>query len=136
MRYYKGRPIGLLVLSVLITLFFIYYYLRPFLWGRTGEVYSDMFELSLWNLIVWFFIILDIILVYAVTVGFYRAKNWARIYTMIIITHSALWSLYFIFIERVWPYERYAWFVFYVIIMMYLLMSEIREYFGVQKVLV
>jgi len=133
MRYYKGRPIGLLILSALITLFLIYYYLRPFFWGGTGKAYSTIFELSLWTLIVWFFIILDIILVYAVTVGFYRAKNWARIYTMILITHSAFWSLYFIFVERVWPYERYAWFVFYVIVMMYLMMSDVRDYFGVKK---
>ena len=133
MRYYKGRPIGLLIISVLMILFLIYYYLRPLLWGGTGKAYSTIFELSLWTLIVWFFIILDIILVYAVTVGFYRAKNWARIYTMILITHSAFWSLYFIFIERIWPYERYAWFVFYIIIMMYLMMSDVRDYFGVKK---
>ena len=47
MRYYKGRPIGLLILSVLITLFLIYYYLRPFLWGGAGKAYSNIFELSL-----------------------------------------------------------------------------------------
>jgi len=133
MRYYKGRPIGLLILSVLTILFLIYYYLRPFLWGGTGSAYSSIFEISLWTLVVWFFIILDIILAYAVTIGFYRAKNWARIYAMILFTHSAFWTIYFLFIVKVWPYERYTWFVFYVIVMMYLMISEVREYFGVKK---
>ena len=133
MKYYKGRPIGLWIISVLTILFLIYYYLRPFVWGGTRSAYSSIFEISLWTLVVWFFIILDIILAYAVTVGFYRAKKWARIYTMIITTHSAFWTLYFLFIEKVWPYERYTWFVFYVIVMMYLMMSEVREYFGVKK---
>lgn len=134
MKYYKDRPIGLLIISILMILFLIYYYLRPFLWGGTGSAYTPLFEISLWTLVVWINIILDIILVYAVTIGFYRAKNWARIYTMIIITHSAFWTLYFLFIKKVWPYERYTWFVFYVIVMIYLVMSEVREYFGVKKV--
>jgi len=38
-----------------------------------------------------------------------------------------------IFIVRVWPYERYVWFVFYVIVIMYLMMSDVREYFAVKK---
>jgi hypothetical protein len=84
----------------------------------------------------WISLILDIFLVYAVTIGFYKAKNWARIYTMIVLSIPAFFSVYFIFIKRVWPYERYAWLVLYVIVISYLMMSEVREYFGVKKWLI
>jgi hypothetical protein len=81
----------------------------------------------------WISLIFDIFLVYAVTIGFNKAKNWARIYTMIALSIPAFFSVYFIFIERTWPYERYTWLVFYVIVISYLMMSEVREYFGVKK---
>ena len=133
MRYIRDRPIGLWILSVLMILFIIYYYTRPLLWGGDISSYTLFTFSGWWTLVVWTSIILDIILAYAVTIGFYKAKNWARIYTMIIISHSAFWTLYFLFIKRVWPYERYTWFIFYVIVMMYLMMSHVREYFGVKK---
>jgi len=135
MRYYKNRPLGLLVLSVLIILFLIYYYTSPILiWGMDLSDYA-LINFEGWLTIVgWISLVLDIILIYAVTVGFYRAKNWARLYTMIILTIPTIFSIYFIFIQRVWPYERYAYFVLYVIVIVYLMMSEVREYFNVKKI--
>ncbi len=137
MKYYKGKPIGLLILSFLIILFLINYYISPVLiWGMDPLDYA-LINFSGWLTIVgWISLILDIFLVYAVTIGFKKAKNWARIYTMIVLSIPAFFSVYFIFIERVWPYERYAWLVFYVIIISYLMMSEVREYFGVKKWLI
>jgi hypothetical protein len=135
MRYYKDRPIGLWILSVWIVLFIIYYYSLPFLWGGDLEAYSDIFTISTWSFFVWFNIALDIILVYAVTIGFYKGKNWARIYTIAIFSYSSFWNLYLIFIEKVWPYERYFWQVFYVIVIVYLMMSWTKEYFKVKSTL-
>ena len=134
MKQIKDRPIGLWILTVSIIIFTIYYHIRPFLWGRSISVYSPMFELSLWGFVIWFNIILEIIGIYAVTVGFYKAKNWARLFTIAMFIHSSFWNLYLLFVEKVWPYERYVWLVFYVIVIVYLMMSDTREYFGVKKV--
>ena len=134
MKYFKGRPIGLWILAVLIIFALIYYYTSPILiWGM------DSSSIALFNfsggltIAGWISFILDIFLVYAVIIGFKKAKNWARIYTMIVLTIPALFSVYFIYIERIWPYERYLWIVLYVIVISYLMMSEVREYFGVKK---
>ena len=134
MRYYKSKPIGLLILAVLIILSLIYYYTSPILvWGMDPSSYA-LINFSGWLTIAgWISLILDIFLVYAVTIGFYKAKNWARIYTMIVLSIPAFFSIYFIFIKRVWPWERYGWLVLYVIVISYLMMSEVREYFGVKK---
>ena len=134
MKQIRDKPIGLWILAVSVILFTIYYHVRPFIWGADISIYSQMFELSLWGFFIWLNIILEIIQIYAVTVGFYNAKKWARIFTIAMTFHSSLWTLYFLFVERVWPYERYAWLVYYVIVIMYLLMSNTREYFGVKKI--
>ena len=105
MKQIKDRPIGLWILAVSIILFTIYYHIRPFLWGGSISVYSPMFELSLWGFVIWFNIILEIIGIYAVTVGFYKAKNWARLFTIAMFIHSSFWNLYLLFVEKVWPYE-------------------------------
>ncbi len=134
MKYYKGKPIGLWILAVWIILSLIYYYTSPILiWGMEPSSYA-LINFSGWLTIAgWISVILDIFLIYAVTIGFNNAKNWARIYTMIALSIPAFFSVYFIFIERVWPYERYGWLVLYVIVISYLMMSEVREYFGVKK---
>jgi len=133
MKYYKDRPLGLWILAVSVIVFTIYYHIRPFLWGADISIYSPMFEFTLWGFIIWINIILEIIGIYAVTYGFYYKKNWARLYTIAFTCFSSFWTLYFLFYARVWPYERYLWFVFYVIVIMYLMMSDVREYFGVKK---
>lgn len=133
MRYYNGMPTGLWIIAVSVILFTIYYRIRPLLWGADISIYPSMFTLTLWGFVIWFNIILEIIGIYAVTIGFYKAKNWARLFTIIMFIHSSFWTLYFIFVERVWPYERYIWLVYYVIVIAYLLMSDVKDYFVVFK---
>ncbi len=133
MKYLKDRPLGLWILAVSVILFTIYYHVRPFLWGADLSIYDPMFTLTLWGFFIWFNIILEVIGIYAVTYGFYYKKNWARLYTIAFTCFSSFWTLYFLFIERVWPYERYIWLVYYVIVIVYLMMSPIREYFGAEK---
>ena len=106
------------------------------IWGMEPSSYAIINFTGWLTIVGWISLILDIFLVYAVTIGFYKAKNWARIYTMIVLSIPAFFSVYFIFIKRVWPYERYAWLVLYVIVISYLMMSEVREYFGVKKWLI
>ena len=132
MKYYKNRPIGLWIFAVLIPLFEITYYLRPIVSGYVSP-YGSILTFSSWAVFVWFNIALSIIVIYAVTIGFYKRKNWARLYTIAYFCYSSIGNLYVIFIVRVWPYERYVWFVFYVIVIMYLMMSDVREYFRVKS---
>jgi len=132
MKYYKDRPIGLWILAVLILLFEITYYLRPIVSGYVSP-YGSILTFSSWAVFVWFNIALSIIVIYAVTIGFYKRKNWARLYTIAYFCYSSIGNFYVIFIVRVWPYERYVWLVFYVIVIMYLMMSDVREYFAVKK---
>ncbi len=131
MRYYKGMPLGLWILATSVILFTIYYHIRPFLWGADISIYAPMFALTLWGFVIWFNIILEIIGIYAVTVGFYKAKNWARLFTIFMFLHSSFWTFYFLFVERVCPYERYIWLWYYVIVLVYLFMSDVRDYFVV-----
>ena len=97
MKYYKGKPIGLWIFAVLIILFLIYYYSSPVLvWGMDPSSYA-LINFSGWLTIAgWISVILDIFLVYAVTIGFYKAKNWARLYTMIVLSIPAFFSVYFL----------------------------------------
>ena len=132
MKYYKDRPIGLWILAVLIPLFEITYYLRPIVSGYVSP-YGSILTFSSWAVFVWFNIALSIIVIYAVTIGFYKRKNWARLYTIAYFCYSSIGNFYVIFIVRVWPYERYVWFVFYVIIIMYLMMSDVSKYFRVKS---
>ena len=120
-------------LSGSIILFTIYYHIRPFLWGADLTIYDPMFELSLWGLCIWINIILELIGVFAVTYGFYHAKNWARVYTIALFFYSSFWNLYVLLILRAWPYERFGWLVFYVIVIAYLMMSNVLKYFKVKK---
>ena len=134
MKYFKDGPIGLWIVSVSIIIFTIYYYIRPFLEGVVvSTVYSPMLEFTFWGFIFWINLILEIISIYAVTYGFYYKKNWARLYTIAFNCLSVFLILHVIFIEKLEIFERYVWIVFLVIITMYLMMSHVREYFGVKK---
>ena len=129
MKYYYGMPIGLWFIAISNIIFTLYYYIRPFLWGADVSIYDPMLSLTPWGLFMWFNTILEIIGIYAVTYGFYYSKNWARLFTIFFFCFSAFWTLYFLFIERVWPYERYIWLCYYVFVIVYLSMSDVKEYF-------
>jgi hypothetical protein len=133
MKYYRGMPVGLWLVAISTIIFIIYYHIRPFLWGAYISIYAPMFTLTLWGFFIWFNIILEVIEIYAVTYGFYNAKNWARLFTIAVTLFSSFWTVYFLFVERVWPYERYIWLWYYVIILVYLFMSDVRDYFVIGK---
>jgi len=129
MKYYRKIPLGLWFIAISNILFTIYYYIKPFLWDSDVSIYAPMFSLSLWGFVMWFNTCLEIIGIYAVTVGFYKAKNWARLFTIFFFCFSAFWTLYYLFIEKGWPYERYIWLCYFVFVIAYLMMSDVRDYF-------
>jgi len=126
---FKKIPLGLRILSISVILFTVYYHFQPFIWGADISIYEPMFTMTPWGLVIWFNILLEAIGIYAVTIGFYHAKNWARLYTIALFIFSSFWNYYFLFFEKVWPYERYIWLIYYVIVISFLLLSDVREYF-------
>lgn len=130
-------PLGLWIIAIYTVLFTIYYQISPIvIWGRDISIYEPMFTVTPWGIFIWFNILLEAGGIYAATYGFFKAKNWARLYTIVVTSFSASWTLYFLFIVKVWPYERYLWFVSYVLVIVYLLLSDVRGYFGVKKFLI
>ena len=90
MKYYKGMPVGLWFIAITNILFTIYYYIRPILQGAELSIYAPMFTLTSWGFFMWFNTGLEIIGIYAVTVGFYKAKNWARLFTLFFFYHQVI----------------------------------------------
>jgi len=129
MKYFKDIPIGIWLFAVVIIIFnFHYWILYP---AITGEHPSISIILSL-NPIAFFFwssLILSIVEIYAVTYGFFKAKNWARLYEIGLLLYSSFWAIMSMFVMRWQVIEHYIYFVMYVILIIYLLMSPVKEYF-------
>lgn len=123
----KKTPLGLIIIAIFAVIFEIWYY-YPVILG-TWPMMETIMELTPWSLFVYFNILLSIILIISVTYGFYKARNWARLYTIFYYCYSSFWALYAIFIMRWEIYSRYIFLIIYVVIIMYLLMSWVKEYF-------
>jgi len=124
----KDRPLGIWLFAVVIIIFNLYYW-YPVYTG-TWPFFHLIFTFSRLAFLFWSSIILTIIELYAVTYGFYNAKNWARLYEIGYLSYSSFWAILFMFVVRKQVIEHYIYFVLYVILIMYLLMSFTKEYFG------
>ena len=126
----KNRLIGLWILVAVILLVQLYYW-YPVYTG-TWEEMDSLFEFSAWGLFVWLNIFLDIILVISITYGFYKRRNWARVYTIAYFVYSSFWAIISMF---VWGEEvilHYIYFIVYVVVIGYLLLSHVKDYFKCQ----
>ncbi len=133
MKYLKEMPIGLWFITITYVLYAIFYYIKPFLPGGDPSIYLLMFNPTDIGFFLWFDTCLKISAVYAVTVGFYKAKKWARFLTLFYFSFSAFWALFFIFVIKVIPYKRYLLFLYCVLVISYLMMTDIKEYFLLEK---
>ena len=124
----EDRLAVLWILTAVIILFEIYYW-YPVYTGQYEHI-DLVFTFSRLAVLFWSSLVLDIVLLYAITFGFYRRKNWARLYTILYFSYSGFWALVMMFIVRWKVYERYVFFIFYVLVIMYLLLSHVKEYFG------
>ncbi len=130
MRNTNNIPIGIKLFSTVIILFTIYYYSTQLIYPLyTGDLsYSLFYSFSIITALFWIDFVLTITLLYAVTIGFYRAKNWTRLYTIFYLSYSALGALTMIYLR--WRlFERYLYFVLYVILIVYLNFEHVRVYF-------
>ena len=127
MRYYKDRPIGILLFPFVIIVFNLYYWL-PVLTG-TWEMIDTILTPTPFNIFFWANVGLSIIEIAMVTVGFYYRNNYARFYEIGYLSYSTFWAFYSIFIMNWQIYEHYLYFVLYIVLISYLLMSDVKAYF-------
>jgi len=125
------RPIGIMIFPVIIILFNIYYWFPVY--SGNWEPESSIFSISLFAIFFWFNIILVIIELYAVTIGFFNAKNWARQYEISYLSYSSFWAIMSMFVIDWQVFEHYVYFIIYVVLISYLLQSPIKEYFTSKK---
>ena len=132
MEKIRNILVGIKLFVGVIVLFIIYYYVSQLIYPLyTSEVsYSWFLSFSTLTILFWIDVILTIVLLYAVTIGFYKAKNWARLYAIFYLFLSSLGALAMIYYFRWKIFERYLYFVFYVILIMYLNMSYVKTYFN------
>jgi hypothetical protein len=130
MEKIRNIPVGIKLFTVVLVLFIIYYYVSQLIYPLYTDVitYSWFFSFTTLNILFWIDVILTIVLLYAVTIGFYKAKNWARLYAIFYLFLSSLGALLMIYFR--WKiFEWYLYFVFYLILIMYLNMSNVKTYF-------
>lgn len=123
----NNRLVGLWILVAAILVGELYYW-YPVYTGTWHDMES-LFEFSTWGLWIWINIILSIVLVISVTYGFYKRKNWARIYTIAYCCYSGFWAIVSMFFWRWEITQHYLFFVLYVLVMVYLLISHVKSHF-------
>jgi TRAP-type uncharacterized transport system fused permease subunit len=124
----KNVPIGIWIVSIIIILICLYYYYP--LYRGSYEHMDTLFSISEKSLIYWLDIFFAIIGIIAVTYGFYKASNLARRCVIFLLGWSSFWALVSIFILRWQVYENYLYFIINVILLMYLNLSHVKDYFG------
>ena len=127
MIYIKGKPIWIWLYATSVIIFNIYYYYP--IYSGTWNYIDSLFFLSEWSIFVWFNIILSLIEIYAVTIGFYKGLNLARLYEIYYLIYSAFWANISIYFMRWQIFEHYIYFVLYVVLICWLLLSPVKEYF-------
>lgn len=123
----KPRPIGILIFPIIIILLNIYYWYPVF--SGNWEPETSIFSTTLFAIFFWFNVVLIIIALYAVTLGFFKAKNWARFYEIGFLSYSSFWAIISMFVMDWHVIEHYIYLIIYIILIVYLLQSSTKEYF-------
>jgi hypothetical protein len=126
----KEFPIGILlfiifiiVLDVVYLFYFIYYLMF------VGGYLSKFLSFSILSIVMWIDVFLTVLSLVIIPYGFLKRKNWARIYAVVFLSWSAFGAIDYIGMtgEKI---IRFPLFVIYVVLVMYLLMSSVKRYFG------
>jgi len=120
----KDIPLGINISIVFIIGLLIYYFYRII----TYSDYSVFFEPSARLIVIWTDIILSIILLIFGIYGLFNGRSWARYFVMFYLIWSSLWAITMIY-YKIEIIEHYLFFICYILIMMYLLMSNTRTFF-------
>ncbi len=125
MKDIKDIPNGLIIIMFFTFVFVAYYFYLLITQGP----FDVLFSTSIMSSLMWIDVILTIILLFAISYGFLNAKNRSRLFTIFYFSWSAFWDIVMIS-ARHEVIIRYLLFVVYVVIIMYLLMSHVKAYFG------
>lgn len=124
----KDRPYGIWIFAFIIIILNLYYWYPVY--SGNWESINLIFDFSPFMIFFWFNIILVLIEIYAVTIGFYNAKKWARYYEIGYLSYSSFWAIMSMFVIRWQVIEHYLYFLIYVILIVYLFLTPIKRYFG------
>lgn len=121
----RDIPIGIWLFVIFIIVFDLYYFYLLFTQGP----HFLLFASSIPSPVMWINVLLTIISLFVIPYGFLKGRNWARIFALVFILWSAFLAIAMIIVR--WKIiEHYLLFVIYVVMVMYLLMSPVKRYFG------
>lgn len=90
---------------------------------------TTILSVSLRSLMIWIDVLLAVLSLVLIPYGFSTAKNWSRIFALIVLTWALFRSIVYISMTG----EKILGFVFFVLLfisLLYLLMSGVKRYFG------
>jgi len=125
MKNLKEIPLGVLLFVVFTYVFVIAYFILII----TQVPRSVLFAVSPFSTVMWIDVLLTAIVLFAGTYGFLNGKNWARLFVIFYFGWSAFWDIVMISGGHE-VVARVLLFILYVAIIMYLLLSPVRAYFG------
>ena len=126
----KELPIGIILFIVFIiildiaNLSYLTYYLM-----YVDEYLTAFLSFSTVSIMMWIDVLLTTLSLIIIPYGFIKRKNWARIYALVFLSWSAFKTIGYIIMtgEKIIPFLL---FIMYVLLIMYLLMSSVKRYFG------
>ncbi len=130
----KEVPLGILVFVgfiILIDVLFLIYSGNSLLFSYS--VYSTFLSFSLDSVIMWIDVVMTLLSLLIIPYGFLKRKNSARIFAFMFLTYSLIRILLYVVMTG----EKtigFLFFSFFVIALMYLLMSSVTLYFGKEPV--
>lgn len=123
-------PSGIIVFVVfIVVLDFLYFYILGNAMISGSINLTTILSVSTRSLITWIDLLLTILSLTLIPYGFSTAKNWSRIFALVVLTWAMFRSIMYISITG----EKIIGFVFFVLLfifLLYLLMSPVKRYFG------
>ena len=127
-------PSGIVVFVVFILVLDVLYFyslINSILSGSSDP--TTMLSISLGSIMTWIDLLLAVLSLVLIPYGFSTAKNWSRIFALIVLVWSLLRSIVYISMTG----EKIIGFVFFVLLftsLLYLLMSTAKRYFGTPSI--
>jgi hypothetical protein len=125
----KERSIGILLfIGIIIVLDCVYFFYLGYSFLYVDGYLQSFLSISPSSLIMWIDVILTLPSLFIIPIGFMKRKNWARLYAVMLLSWSAFGAILMTGEKLI----RYLFFVMYMVLLVYLLMSSVKRYFIVQ----
>ena len=129
----KERSLGILLfIGIIIVLDSIYFIYLGYSFLYVDGYLQSFLSYSPSSLIMWIDVILTVPSLFVIPFGFVKRKNWTRLYAIVLLSWSAFGAIAYIVMtgEKI---LRYLFFVLYTVLLMYLFMSSVKNYFIQQQ---